>query len=243
VEGERAVRVDVEKVLGRVLLLGAHRVAHAVARRRRVGEGDTRGGDGNRFCWALDLLVRDLDVDIERRGAVAVEGDRVVDDERHAAAILAGGRGGRDVARANQREAPVDNLLPLGGERLRRRVARLHLEHRIAIRVEGERAVRVDVEKVLGRVLLLAAQRVAHAVPGRRRVGERDASARHSRRLARALDLLVRDLDVQVEVGRARTVDFEGDVDDERDGRAKRVRRERRRRRVSKGKRGSEGKH
>ena len=39
-----------------------------------------------------------------------------------------------------------------------------HLEVWVSVRVEGERAVRVDVEEVLGRVLALRGQRVAHAV-------------------------------------------------------------------------------
>merc|ERR1712093_642838 len=131
VHSQASVGVNVQGVLGRVLLLASHSITNAVAGVATVWECDGRGSHCNRLAGAVDILVCNLDVNVHvrRGGTLDVHGD--VNDEWHASLIAAG-----------------------GGCNRKGLLSQLHV--RIAIAVESQASVRVDIQGVLGRVLLLA---------------------------------------------------------------------------------------
>jgi len=191
VEGQAAIRVDRERVLGDILLLFTQSITHAITRLLNVGEGHSCVADGHSHSWALHLLFRHLDVDIEigRCHAGEISGD--VNDEWHTALVLP--RRGRSCS---------NRLL-------------LEFHARVAVAVEGQAAIRVDRERVLGDILLLFTQSITHAITRLLNVGEGHSCVADGHSHSWALHLLFRHLDVDIEIGRGRAGKIGRDVNDE----------------------------
>jgi hypothetical protein len=86
----------------------------------------------------------------------------------------------------------------------------------VAVTVESQNAIRVDIEGLLEYILILASQVITQAISGIRNVWECHGSVTECHRFTWVLDILMRHLDVDLEVAGRCTLEASRDVNNER---------------------------